>query len=154
MKSSALEQGIRPVKRLAATAHERFQAEQAIATASIAVLEAEIDGIKSKMRQAAKNNESLEVLKRQLGEKLAEMDKARPSEQRYWVSDATIEKLQEILMVNPQGVLVAFDELAGWFQVMERAGREGDREFSLWPGLFIQPFTTSLAILPWSHSRG
>jgi putative DNA primase/helicase len=107
-----------------------------MATASIAVLEAEIDGIKSKMRQAAKNNESLETLKGQLGEKLAEMEKARPSEQRYWVSDATIEKLQEILMVNPQGVLVAFDELAGWFQVMERAGREGDREFSLaaWEG--------------------
>ena len=51
-------------------------------------------------------------------------------------SDATVEKLGEILNENPRGLLVLRDELSGWLRTLDRSGREGDREFFLesWNG--------------------
>jgi hypothetical protein len=50
--------------------------------------------------------------------------------------DATVEKLGELLRDNPRGLLVSRDELAGWLRIMDKSGREGDREFYLeaWNG--------------------
>jgi Protein of unknown function (DUF3987) len=59
-----------------------------------------------------------------------------PKERRYKTQDATTEKLGEILIDNPQGLLVYRDELAGWLNSFEKNGREGDRQFYLesWSG--------------------
>jgi putative DNA primase/helicase len=52
------------------------------------------------------------------------------------VGDATFEKLHEILRDNPAGLLVVRDELTGWWDQMDRIGREGERAFCLsaWNG--------------------
>ena len=57
-------------------------------------------------------------------------------ERRYIVNDPTVEKLGELLHQNPQGLLLYRDELAGWLRSLDKAGREGDREFYLeaWNG--------------------
>lgn len=60
----------------------------------------------------------------------------KPTKRRYKTQDATTEKLGEILIDNPQGLLVHRDELAGWLSSFEKNGREGDRQFFLesWSG--------------------
>src|SRR5439155_4612034 len=61
---------------------------------------------------------------------------AAPGERLLMLTDATFEKLQEILAANPAGVLVVRDELTGWLAELDRAGREGDGAFYLeaWNG--------------------
>ena len=56
--------------------------------------------------------------------------------ERFLCNDATTEKLAEICMANPYGLLVNRDELAGFVASLSKAGREGDREFYLeaWGG--------------------
>src|SRR5215510_11366595 len=47
-----------------------------------------------------------------------------PQAERFIVSDTTVEALAPILLVNPRGLLLARDELAGWFGSFDRyAGR-------------------------------
>jgi len=60
----------------------------------------------------------------------------RPTCPRFIVNDSTIEKMQEILQDNPQGVLYLRDELAGFFATLDSKGRERDRPFFLesWNG--------------------
>lgn len=59
-----------------------------------------------------------------------------PKRKRYKTQDVTIEKLTELLMENPQGLLLYRDELAGWLHSFEKNGHENDREFYLesWSG--------------------
>ncbi len=63
-------------------------------------------------------------------------DLKKPTLKRYSTQDGTIEKIGELLQENPQGFLIARDELIGWLQSLEKAGREGDRAFYLeaWNG--------------------
>jgi hypothetical protein len=55
---------------------------------------------------------------------------------RYRTSDATIEKLGELLVDNPNGLLNDRDELMGWLATLDRGGHEADRAFFLeaWDG--------------------
>jgi len=59
-----------------------------------------------------------------------------PAQKRLVLTDATFEKLHEILSENPAGVLVVRDELTGWLAELDRQGREGERGFFLqaWNG--------------------
>jgi hypothetical protein len=69
-------------------------------------------------------------------------DDAAPTLARFTTSDATVEKLGELLNENPNGLILLRDELAGFFQTFERQGHENDRAFFLecWNG--TQPYTT------------
>jgi len=68
--------------------------------------------------------------------KLDEQSNRKVTTLRYMVSDATVEKLQEIIRDNPKGLLLARDELSGWFDDFTKHGRESDRSFYLkcWDG--------------------
>lgn len=59
-----------------------------------------------------------------------------PIQKRLVLTDATFEKLHEILSQNAAGVLVVRDELTGWLSELSRLGREGERAFFLqaWNG--------------------
>jgi putative DNA primase/helicase len=59
-----------------------------------------------------------------------------PPERRLLITDSTFEKLHEILVDNPAGVLIVRDELAGWLAQMDKPGRESERQFYLqaWNG--------------------
>jgi hypothetical protein len=89
---------IRPLKRLAATARERFQAGVVADAAQVMALEAEVEGLKSQMKQLAKKGASLVDLEVQVARKLQELESNRPIERRYWVSDSTPEKLADLLI--------------------------------------------------------
>jgi putative DNA primase/helicase len=68
---------------------------------------------------------------------------ARPEDQpeepklrRLIVNDATFEALHKTMSENPAGILVIRDELTGWWSLLDRPGREGERAFCLqaWNG--------------------
>jgi len=138
MKTYAIEEGLKPVSRLAATAHERYETELVVNTGAMAQVDAEIKLWKREIEDAVKKADSakLEALKLKLGAKQAESQGLVPIERRYMTSDATVEKLGELLRANPRGLLIKRDELAGWLRTMDKSGRDGDREFYLesWNG--------------------
>lgn len=88
---------------------------------------------KRKLRAAMKNGDSTAAQK---AAKDALVNIRPPSEPRIVVNDGTIEKIGELLNSNPRGLVQIRDELAGWLAMMNREGREGDREFWLecWNG--------------------
>nr|MDP9476486.1 YfjI family protein [Actinomycetota bacterium] len=63
-------------------------------------------------------------------------DPEEPKPKRYKTEDPTIEKLAELLIDNPRGLLVHRDELSGWLRSLDKQGREADRAFYLesWNG--------------------
>lgn len=136
MKTYDIEQGAVHLKRLAAVAHDRFEAEREEMEAHCDRIEAEIAGTKEEMKKASKRHGDLDDLEKHLADLKRELKDATVVERRYLTQDATIEKLGELLNENPDGILVLRDELAGWLRTLDKPGREGDREFYLegWNG--------------------
>jgi putative DNA primase/helicase len=60
----------------------------------------------------------------------------QPKCHRLIAGDATFEALHRAMSENPAGILVLRDELTGWLAQLDKAGREGERAFSLeaWNG--------------------
>jgi hypothetical protein len=56
----------------------------------------------------------------------------RPTAERVLVDDITIETLGPILQANPNGLLVARDELSGWFDFDRYSGGKGGGEAARW----------------------
>ncbi len=136
MKSTAVQDAFRPVGRLAAAARERHERDAEVMAVKRERIEAEIDATKKRLRDAAKDGSSMEDIEEDLLAKRKELVEAVATERRYLTHDATVEKLGELLRENPRGMLVLRDELSGWLRALDRAGREGDREFFLeaWNG--------------------
>jgi putative DNA primase/helicase len=136
MKSHAIDEALKPLQRLAATAHDRYQTEVALQTVYRETIQVEIEGLRKDLKVALKKHGDVESLQQGLAEKLAELEAAQAIERRYMTQDATVEKLGELLRDNSRGLLVLRDELAGWLRNMDKLGREGDREFYLeaWNG--------------------
>ena len=65
-----------------------------------------------------------------------EDEEAPPIERRYKTNDATIEKLADLLIENPAGLLVQRDELVGLVASWDMKGHEQARAFYLesWNG--------------------
>jgi hypothetical protein len=59
-----------------------------------------------------------------------------PKLRRLIVNDATFEALHQTMADNPAGILAVRDELPGWWQELDKPGREGERAFCLqaWNG--------------------
>jgi len=140
MKTPALEQVIKPLKRLAAEAREAHQGALKDHGLDLMIAEAEKTALKKKLEATAKKVASgagsrgnLEEVRREF-EDLEEPEE--PREKRLMTNDATIEKIAEILRDNPDGILYLRDELMGLLRSLDKAGREADRAFYLetWDG--------------------
>jgi putative DNA primase/helicase len=134
MKTPALQEPLRPLKRLEVEAqkeHERAAREFA---ARALVADAAEDVAKSKLRAEIKKGANLE----QLAAELADREEAEPEpvRHRFIINDSTVEKLGEILNQNPNGVLCYRDELIGLLKSLDKEGQEGARAFYLeaWNG--------------------
>jgi hypothetical protein len=73
---------------------------------------------------------------RKCGDEDEEFDEDAPTEKRFRSNDATIEKLADLLIENPAGLLIQRDELVGLIASWDKQGREQDRAFFLesWNG--------------------
>lgn len=84
---------------------------------------------KAKKKEAVKKTDDNSKVK----ELIAPM---MPNKKRYATSDGTIEAIADIISHNPSGLLITRDELSGFLNMMDKAGKEGDRAFYLegWNG--------------------
>jgi hypothetical protein len=135
MKTPAQAAGLAAITRLGAEAREWFKAKSK--ENELDNIEKEIRGkqLKDELKKAVKSGNPAEISS--IKEELAELSESdEPVEKRYTTSDATVEKLGELLRDNPNGLLNDRDELMGWLSTLDRAGHEGDRAFFLeaWNG--------------------
>jgi putative DNA primase/helicase len=139
MKSPALAEIRKPLARLIAEAYEDYQkailayeTDVMVAEATKAALK---DELKKAAKEAAKSGDRSNLNKIARHSQDAELPK-EPVLRRYKTEDATVEKISEILLENPRGILVHRDELSGWLRNLDKQGHEGDRAFYLesWNG--------------------
>ena len=131
MKSPALEEALKPLKRLAHAAAEQYEKELA---------EYEVSRLASKLRGEAAKATALKILKTNpaadVTNLLRENADPPPVCHRFIVTDTTVEALAEVLRQNPNGILAYRDELIGLLRQLDKAGNEGARDFFLtgWNG--------------------
>ena len=139
LKSPALAEMMKPLARLVARAYEEHQEAKLAYETDVMVAEATKaalkDELKKAAREAAKSGDRSkleEIARRSQDTEVPE----EPHLRRYKTEDATVEKISEILLENPRGILVHRDELSGWLRNLDKQGREGDRSFYLesWNG--------------------
>ena len=137
-KSPAIAEALKPLETLTQKAHTKFKAELVTSQAKESVVKSRIDGLKDRIKKAAKqgNDHEIEHLQADIEAAYLELEQTKVTEKRYKTNDATIEKLACLLNENPSGLLMFRDELSGWLSSMQKVGRECDRDFYLeaWNG--------------------
>jgi hypothetical protein len=131
MKSPAIAEAIKPLRRLAHDAAEAFKIDKAKSEAAAQVLKLRIDSLQAEIKIALKKGDDVKAKQVALADLNAELAESEAHERRYVVNDGTVEKIGELLNQNPDGLLLARDELSGWLRTLDKSGREGDREFYL-----------------------
>jgi len=127
MKSPTLAAALSPIKKLQAEAYEAFNEAKAEhdAQAELAKLQQSVK--KTTARESLKKDPSADV-KGLL--QSGETDDA-PILMRYITNNASYEALGELLMENPNGLLVEADEIIGLLKQLDAGGQEVARSFYL-----------------------
>jgi hypothetical protein len=135
-KTPAVEEALRPLRRLAANAMDQHKQDLEAHNATLMVAEAKAMAAKDRMKKAAKGNATDKELVDLAKEAMVAEDCVEPKLKRYLVNDATVEKLGELLADSPYGLTLFRDELVGFFRTMDKQGHESDRGFFLesWNG--------------------
>ncbi len=138
LKSPTIAEAFAPLESLIKKAVERHNELKAEISVTEEALTFELEEKKEQLKKAlkAKDNEKIASIKQEVIEIQESINAGSAKEKRYKTNDATIEKIAHLLRDNPNGLLLFRDELAGWIRNLEKAGREGDREFYLeaWNG--------------------
>ncbi len=138
LKSPALAEALKPLRRLAFQAEEDHKEASRTADAAAVVVQAQIDASKSDARGAAKAGDQakLSMTEGDIAQLAEKLENLSVHEKRYIVNDGTVEKLGELLNQNPRGLLLVRDELVGLLRSLEKQGHENDRAFYLesWAG--------------------
>lgn len=134
MKSPSITEGFMALTMLEGEERNRFFQAEVDFKLNSKVLKLTETVIAEELKRAIKAGNSEEV--ERCRQKLADLQAEVPVRKRYQTQDGTIEKVGELLIENPRGMLVLRDELIGWFSSLEKDGREGDRAFFLeaWNG--------------------
>lgn len=134
MKSPAISEIMKPLNQLAFAAKTQYDQEIERHELGKMKVKAQKAAFEDALKRAAKSGED------QLNSLMASPPQIEtlgvPIERRYRTEDSTVEKLGELLLQNPRGLLIHRDELTGWFKSLDKDNREGDRAFFLesWNG--------------------
>jgi putative DNA primase/helicase len=140
MKSPAQNEGLRALKKIASEHLNDFQAATIEWKATETVIISQKKGIEERLREIAKKGENDPSESNRLRDQLMQLESRlqneKPRARRLYTSDGTVEKISEILVDNPNGILINRDELYGFLKANDKPGREGDRAFYLesWNG--------------------
>jgi putative DNA primase/helicase len=126
MKTPAVNEGLAPLRRLAAETREQHQRDQKAADALEEIAEAQRAVRRRRLKKAveADSKVAIEGLKAEL---VAEDNQGLPEPHPYLLNDTTTEKLVDMAQKSPRAFLVFRDELSGFFSYLERDGHEADR---------------------------
>jgi hypothetical protein len=139
LKSPALAEIMKPLDRLVAEAreaHEVAKIDHGTDVAKHDALEVVLrEEVKKTAKEAAKTGDGSKLDEAIAKQRNLEAPR-EPKLRRLKSEDATVEKLSELLMENPRGILLHRDELSGFLRNFDKQGREGDRSFYLesWNG--------------------
>jgi hypothetical protein len=135
-KSPALGTVTRFLDRLEAKEAEKLVDAKCIYEAEIAAFEAHQAAVKVNMKNAARGKVDQLKMSAAIGDLQDLQAPEVPQERRFKSNDSTVEKLGDLLVHNPQGMLVFRDELIGLLASWEKEGKEGDKAFYLegWNG--------------------
>ncbi|TSA52600.1 MAG: DUF3987 domain-containing protein [Nitrosomonadaceae bacterium] len=127
MKSPALAAALSPIKKLQAAANDVFNNAKTEhdAQAELAKLQQAVN--KTKARASLKKDQAADV--KDLLQS-SETDDA-PILTRYITNNASYEAMGELLMENPNGMLVESDEIIGLLKQLDASGQEVARSFYL-----------------------
>ena len=137
MKSPAFSEALKPLEKIEGHKLKVYREEKKAADEKLMAYKSILAGMYEELKLLSRKGEesSLEQLKHKIALHI-QKEPAGTLEPRLKTNDATVEKLAILLLDNPNGILVLRDELAGWLSTLQKAGREGDREFFLesWNG--------------------
>ncbi len=132
MKSPAMAEGLRPLKRLAAASRKEYGDAMTLHKTDRVTSELTDNALKDALKKAIKSQKVVSIEQaRNAYTKAQQEEVAAPTERRYIVNDTTIEKLGELLNQNQNGLLLERDELTGWLKSLDREDRAADRAFYL-----------------------
>lgn len=131
LKSPALREAMRPLRKLEAKAAETFKNEARQWRRERELAKLKRNAERENIVKAFKDGKAVSV--DALG---AEITDDEPQARRYVVNDCSVEALGEILRFNPNGTLAYRDELIGLLKSLDKEGNEGARGFflSAWSG--------------------
>jgi putative DNA primase/helicase len=112
LKSPAMRDGLRAIKALQVTADEKHNAEISRWNAEVEI---------AKLRRAASKKAAAKTLADDPDADVT-IDGAEPEKPKgrvYWTSAPTPQKLEELLVDNPGGLLVERDELSAWLAMLD-----------------------------------
>jgi putative DNA primase/helicase len=132
LKSPAIEQAIKQVKRLAAKAIEAYTEAKRDHEADEKIHKARVEAIEAKVRKVLKDDPAADV-KDML---VMDAEKEEPAMRRYIINDTSLESLVEILRQNPNGTLVHRDEMISLLNYLDTEANQSHRGFYLtgWNG--------------------
>ena len=135
-KSPALGTVTRFLDRLEAKEAEKLEDDKKIFEAEKAAYEAHQSAVKASMKKAAGGKGDHLKMNAAIADLQGLQPPKEPKERRFKSNDSTVEKLGDLLVHNPQGMLVYRDELIGLLASWEKEGKEGDKAFYLegWNG--------------------
>ena len=136
-KTPAINQALKPLDKIIHSARQNYAEKIASFNTEKLAFDAKSKVLKRKLDQEAKNEDGdMSAVINEINA-LEQTVSPEPILRRYKTNDATVEKIGEILVQNPKGILVLRDELVGLLSSWEKKGHEGDRAFYLegWNGL-------------------
>src|SRR6266852_8039043 len=125
MKSAALAEALTPLEPLMADAQIAYERERVTHRFRHAEHRAREQALTRRLREAVAQDDPTEDLRYAF--EVPEVPPLR--ERRYIVNNTRIEKRDELLTHNLNGVLLSRDEHGGFLRIMTRAGPEIDRGF-------------------------
>ena len=137
LKSPPVKEVLRPMKELETEAFKKFDEDNFQYEKEFRVFEMKKSVCEERMKSAFKKNKDTDfsVAENDL-EKLESNPPKEPKLRRYQTQDTTIEKLQDMLSENPQGIFIFRDELNGFLMKMKKDGHDEDEDFHIegWAG--------------------
>ena len=127
LKSPAQAAVLAPIKKLAADAYERYAKDQADFNAAALLADIKESANKSAAKQKIKKDPNADV-----SELLKPVGiEGTPFLMRYITNNSTYEALGDLLIENPNGLLIESDELIGLLKQLDSSGQEAARAFYL-----------------------
>ena len=127
MKSPALADAIKPLNKLVKKANASYESAKADYGASAEIAKLQVSVNKVKAKKALSKDDTADVR----GLLKAGADADMPLLKRYKTNNASYEALGELLIENPNGILVESDEIIGLLKQLDASGQEVARSFYL-----------------------
>jgi hypothetical protein len=130
-KTPAVNTVMRFLDRLEAKEAQKLAESLKVYAAEMAAHEARESSLKASMKKAASSKTDASRMEEAVANLVDLEPPMEPRVRRFKSNDATVEKLGDLLVHNPDGMFVFRDELIGLLASWEKEGREGDRAFYL-----------------------